>query len=456
MRLSEAIERLEKLEEENNRLRKMVEELSKLNEQLVKDNKRLHGQMGLSWYSPRKKKGEVTEGETPEESKQKGVAKANENRGAKLGQNRRRKEADEHIHLKLTECPDCGRKIKGKQSEKYSRQVLELLQVPIIKIREYHYYQSHCSNCQKTVCVDMKDQLKAHQYIGPRLVVFISLLRFKLNQSINQTYELINFLTTFELNKKVISKGEIAETYIEVTKYGDEYYQKILGTIRDGPYTHSDETGISVAGNNGYVWAQQSKDAVYYQSALSRGSKIVEETMGAYQGVMVTDYFSGYRSGVYEIQRCWVHLLREVRKIKEMNPYSDQARYLYESLQSIYEYSQGLGPEDESKLVMRVENLIEKHRKYKKSNADVLRIIDRLERHIKELFTFVRHPEVPAHNNAIERSLRTIARYRDGSYCVQSGRGMRALAVGKSLIGTFKLRGEDEFTSLLNLVSTNY
>jgi len=33
---------------------------------------------------------------------------------------------------------------------------------------------------------------------------------------------------------------------------------------------------------------------------------------------------------------------------------------------------------------------------------------------------------------------------------------MKALAVGKSLVGTFKLRGEDEFTSLLNLVSTNH
>ena len=452
MGLEDAIRKLGELEKE-------IQGLRAENERLRKEIKKLQGQIGMSWYSPRKKEIVVVEGETPEERKQKGVEEANGNRGAKDGhtaQNRRIKEVDEHIHLKLTKCPDCGNPITGKQSEKYSRQVLELLQVPLIKILEYHYYQAHCSNCQETVCADTKNQLKAHQYIGPRLMVFISLLRFKLNQSVNQTYELINFLTTFECGRKVISKGEVAETYMEVTKYGDEYYEHILGTIRDGPYAHSDETGISVAGNNGYVWAQQGEDAVYYQAVLNRGSKVVEETMGSYKGVMVTDFFSGYRGEKYEIQRCWVHLLREVKKIKEMNPHSDQARYLYESLHRIYEYSKGLSPDKEKDLVMRIENLIIKHRKYKKSNEDVMRIIKRLEKHINELFTFVRHPGVPAHNNAIERSLRTIARYRDGSYCVQSERGMKALAVGKSLVGTFKLRGEDEFTSLLNLVSTNH
>ena len=200
MGLEDAIRKLGELEKE-------IQGLRAENERLRKEIKKLQGQIGMSWYSPRKKEIVVVEGETPEERKQKGVEEANGNRGAKDGhtaQNRRIKEVDEHIHLKLTKCPDCGNPITGKQSEKYSRQVLELLQVPLIKILEYHYYQAHCSNCQETVCADTKNQLKAHQYIGPRLMVFISLLRFKLNQSVNQTYELINFLTTFECGRKVI------------------------------------------------------------------------------------------------------------------------------------------------------------------------------------------------------------------------------------------------------------
>ena len=272
---------------------------------------------------------------------------------------------------------------------------------------------------------------------------------------------MVNFLATFEFNRELLSRGEISEVYQEIQGYGEKAYRKILTEIRAGPYAHWDETGLSCAGERGYVWAGQNEDSCYYQAELTRGSKVVEKAMPHYDGILITDYLSSYRSGVFEIQRCWVHLLREGNKLKEANLDDKQVKKLHDSLHRIYRAStnkdQILNTKQENYFISWVQNLIAKHRGYKKyQNKQVMRLINRLEKHITELFTFIRHPGIPAHNNPVERSMRTIARYRDNSFCVQSQRGMRALAVGKTLIETCKLRNQNEFSFLFNLVSNTH
>ena len=66
----------------------------------------------------------------------------------------------------------------------------------------------------------------------------------------------------------------------------------------------------------------------------------------------------------------------------------------------------------------------------------------RIERHIKELFVFVSHPETPPDNNAAERSLRHLlvtSRKISGGTRPEAGRGSQMTLA--SLFGTWRARG---------------
>ena len=71
----------------------------------------------------------------------------------------------------------------------------------------------------------------------------------------------------------------------------------------------------------------------------------------------------------------------------------------------------------------------------------------RIERHIKELFVFVPHPETPSDNNAAERSLRHLVISRKISGGTRSEQGSDSKMTLASLFGTWRVRGLDPLKS---------
>ena len=65
----------------------------------------------------------------------------------------------------------------------------------------------------------------------------------------------------------------------------------------------------------------------------------------------------------------------------------------------------------------------------------------RIERHIKELFVFVSHPETPSDNNAAERSLRHLIISRKIGGGTGSEAGSDSKMTLASLFGTWRVRG---------------
>ena len=65
----------------------------------------------------------------------------------------------------------------------------------------------------------------------------------------------------------------------------------------------------------------------------------------------------------------------------------------------------------------------------------------RIERHIKELFVFVAEPDVPADNNAAERSLRHLVISRKVSGGTRSEQGTESKMTLASIFGTWRAQG---------------
>ena len=76
----------------------------------------------------------------------------------------------------------------------------------------------------------------------------------------------------------------------------------------------------------------------------------------------------------------------------------------------------------------------------------------RIERHIKELFVFVSHPEAPSDNNAAERSLRHLVISRKISGGTRSQPGSDSKMTLASLFGTWRAKGLNPFLECRRLL----
>ncbi len=80
------------------------------------------------------------------------------------------------------------------------------------------------------------------------------------------------------------------------------------------------------------------------------------------------------------------------------------------------------------------------------------RLCARLQRHLQELFVFVLDPQVPADNNAAERSLRPLVISRKISGGSRSPAGSSARMTLASLFGTWAASGLDPYSACRRLL----
>ena len=80
------------------------------------------------------------------------------------------------------------------------------------------------------------------------------------------------------------------------------------------------------------------------------------------------------------------------------------------------------------------------------------RLCRRIQRHIKELFVFVAHPEVPPDNNAAERSLRHLVISRKISGGTRSSQGTETKMALASICGTWRTQDLNTLTACRQLL----
>jgi len=192
---------------------------------------------------------------------------------------------------------------------------------------------------------------------------------------------------------------------------------------------HIDETVVNLRQQTGYVWVVTSLDMVYFFYRPSREGSFLVEMLGAYSGVLVSDFYTAYDSMPCEQQKCLVHLVRELDEDLVHNPldaqYKDMARAFGSLLRTI------IGTVDRYGLKKRHLG------KHKRDVGRFLRNVEGLEpaselvdkyrkRFLKygaRMFTFSDHDGVPWNNNNAEHAIKRFAKYRrnaDGRYTERS------------------------------------
>ena len=200
-----------------------------------------------------------------------------------------------------------------------------------------------------------------------------------------------------------LSVGAIVRAVHHVARLGMGALEEILERIRGSPVVHADETGWREEGTNGYVWISTSTERYFLRRG--RGKGVVDEVLGeTFSGVLVSDFYAAYDHYPGLKQRCWAHLLRDIHELKVLYP-EDLGEVGSGSASALRQG--GLGCRLSQGQLVLEEGLLALCRLFlEDSLAPQGRLCRRIEKHIKELFVFVSHPQVPSDNNAAERSLR--------------------------------------------------
>jgi hypothetical protein len=214
------------------------------------------------------------------------------------------------------------------------------------------------------------------------------------------------------------SNNRIAEFYVPL-------YGEILNSIVTSPIIHIDETTVKLRKVRGYVWVLTTFNMVYYFYRPTRQTEFLREVLGAFRGVLISDFYSGYDFLQCEHQKCLVHLVRDIDDDLLRNPLDEELKGLTQAFGNLLR-----------SIVSTVDKFGLRRRNLKKHKSEVDKFMfdyvskeftsqiaskysKRMKKYGARMFTFLDHDGVPWNNNNAEHAIKRFTKYRqatDGRY----------------------------------------
>jgi transposase len=408
-------------------IKRLTERVEALEDELEKLRSQMGGGSAPEWVKPNRK--ERREQERSERKKR------------KKSFVRPRETPTEIVKHAVESCPDCGRPLGGGWLHRV-RQVIDIPQTPV-RVVEHQVIARRCGVCGRVHIPKLdlsKDVLGKHR-VGVRLMSLIAKLHTECRVPLDTIRNALETLYCLRL-----SKGELSEILHTVAKHGQDEYAKLLADVRGSPVAHADETGWREDGLNGYIWSFSTPKTRFFVYNRSRASDIPKQVLGdEFSGVLVCDFYSAYGVLLTRRQRCWVHFLRDLRKLKDDYPKDVSVEQWVNKVIRVYRRAKKFkGRKFEDRLAKRTlleEELLGVALPYVKTDLPQHVLAERIERFLPELFVFVEDPRVPSSNNAAERSVRPSVIARKISGGTRSAKGSATKMTLMSLFGSWKLRG---------------
>ena len=311
---------------------------------------------------------------------------------------------------------------------------------------EYRFGHYHCDSCGLTSIADV--QIPEGRF-GARTCAHVALLRF--NDRLPQRLVVGALQRHFGLT---ISSATVLDITRRVADAGQLEYNHILTMIRASPFVHCDETEMRVGGRTYFVWIFTTPTETLYVIRPTRGKCVVQEILGNYTGVIITDGYKVYEGFGSAQQRCWAHLLREM---KELGEKYDSAVPIYEQLKQIHEdlvrslNSPADGHQQlHANFLLRMRQWLELALCF----TELRKVAKMVGKNLVKWFTCLLHFGVPTTNNHAERQLRQIVVQRKIFGTLRNEKGTRILQTIMTLIESWKQKAIDPFKMLQEVLAS--
>ena len=431
------------MEKENEKLKQENEKLRVENEGLKKQVKKLKKELERLQKKKKKVPAFVKKNKPKKEAK-----KTRKKRAAEHNKGRRRETRTRIEKHQLEKCPTCGEKLKRHQ-ESYSRQIIDIPEPQPVEVVEHQMKKGWCEGCQKWHMPKAGWEESIGQgRIGVRLLGLVGYMRSVLRLPYRQIQAFLE-----SVHRVNLSVGELVNLARKVGEGLKEELAVIKQQARGSPHLHMDETGWREDGQNGYIWClvtETPQPIHYFEYHHSRASGIVTELLGdEFSGTLVSDFYAAYNIYQGPHQRCWVHLLCDLSKLREDHPHDESivawclgVKFLYrharESVQKLATFADRQVFVTQLTEMARLFGLM-----YAQVDHPCRAVAKRLLRHMDELFLFVLHPDLAADNNLAERALRSLVVQRKISGGSRSQSGSQTCMQLATLFQTWLARGSN-------------
>jgi predicted RecB family nuclease len=329
------------------------------------------------------------------------------------------------LQIAAKKCVSCGsRKISQLRQIKRTVVDLKFFRGGVKKwITDYLSWNYKCTKCGTLFVPEGVPPGRATKY-GKGLVTWCIYNNVVCGQNMLRVRQALNDIFDLDIPQPTIFrfKSSLRETLQPI-------YDRILAHLLKGSVLHIDETEVKLRGCKGYVWVLASMDAVYFEYRDSRKAQFLGQLLVEFQGVLISDFFTGYDSLKCPQQKCLIHLIRDMNEDLLGNgfdnEYKDMAQRFAHLLQQIVETVDKYGL---------------KRRHFRKHRSDAVRFLKSVERarysspiatkyqermgkYGSRLFTFLDYDGVPWNNNNAEHAIKGFARVRrfaDGRFTEDS------------------------------------
>jgi transposase len=391
--------------------------------------------------------------------------KQRKKRDAKHNHGRQRLAPTRTVDHPIKHCPVCANALGG-ISVARRRQVIELPPPAPVEVTEHVVYHGWCSQCGtwREAPLDVSREVVGQGRFGVKIASLISYLRTVMRLPVRQIQAYLA-----SLHGLSISSGEIIGLAQRVKAQLEPQVAEVKQQIRASPAVQMDETGWPEDGSNGYVWCACTPQLRYYEYHHSRGREVVTAVLGAsFEGVLGSDFYASYNVYTGLHQRCWVHLLRDRHELKEQHPDDADVQQWAKDVKAVYDRAvayagpdPSLPPAKQEAARRKLQHAFEQElwqlcAPYAHTTSPLHTLCERVERFLPELFVFVARPEVPAHNNLAERSVRPLVIARKISGGTRSPQGSDTRMGLFSLFGTWAAQGLNPFLQCLTVLSHHH
>ena len=240
---------------------------------------------------------------------------------------------------------------------------------------------------------------------------------------------------------------------------------EIMVSMRAADLLHVDETSMSLNGKKVWVWIffnPYTGDTVF-AIRKSRGNDVIGEVLGnGWKGTIVCDGWTAYKG--YNVQRCWAHLMCEIREVVRKNPDCQEAKQMLQVISSVYK--RGTDAQEMSVSQAEDEETFESRRrlykylrrrirgilKIRTDCEDLQKFRTKLGNAYEDLFRFILDPRIPPTNNAAERGLREIVVHRKIRGSIRSEDTMEWLGYLFTCVATWKMHGLDPIKEIASYI----
>jgi transposase len=455
---------IERLRRENAELKKCVEERDIIIEEKSKKIEILESQLDESQRKLRVYDNPNTPPSQQRLKKKQEKESSNKKRGAPKGHNgttREHKDPDETIQVESDKCIRCGSENIHELDEQGTDDKLiedlppiEEMRPKVIKFKRKVY---ECEDCKAKFTAEDKRCPKKGRF-GVELMLFITLLKFLPRAVLRKITEFMDYTHDFKITassvNEIISRAADAST-------GD--YNKLRERIRKSQRIHVDETSFSVLGNTEskkkwWLWVFRTDTDILIVFNKSRGHFVLDEILGEdYSGIIICDGWSAYKYLKNAIiQRCWAHLLRVAKELREDikgKELHNELKLMFEEIKLFRESNpiKEARRKKHEELTSRMDSLLKKYSGYKQLE----KVTTYLENGKNDWFTCILYENVEPTNNNAEQTVREPVIVRKIIGAFRSENGAANYAKLASLLATWKLNNKNIKDELRSVIVNN-